>query len=151
MNRNSRFVAGNLLAATLAVLPGCSGETPRILITTADARDKPAEFIDIGDSGDSVGDILTFDQPLLDTNMQQIGNNSGTCVRTRVAHSFQCQWTLSLEQGTIQVAGREFDEGTSSIAIVGGTGKYAGISGEMESTNNGDGTFTQALRYRITN
>jgi hypothetical protein len=81
--------------------------------------------------------------------MQEIGNNSGTCIRTRVGHSFQCQWTLTLENGSIQVAGREFDLGTSTLSIIGGTGKYSGISGEMESTNNNDGTFTQILHYSI--
>ncbi len=81
--------------------------------------------------------------------MEEIGNNSGTCVRTRVGHSFQCQWTLALENGTIQVSGRELDQGTSTVSIVGGSGIYSGISGEMESTNNNDGTFTQTLHYRI--
>ena len=56
-------------------------------------------------------------------------------------------YVLPLADGTIQVAGREFDKGTSHIAIVGGTGRYRGISGEMQSVNNGDGTFTQTLRY----
>ncbi len=116
-------------------------------MTIADARVHPAKVIDVGEPGDSVGDILTFDQPLLDQQDKQIGNNSGTCIRTRVAHSFQCQWTLTLDNGSIQVAGREFDKGTSHIAIVGGTGQYAGISGQMESINNGDGTFTQTLHY----
>ena len=60
-----------------------------------------------------------------------------------VRDALQCQWTLTLDNGTIQVAGREFDKGTSSIAIVGGTGAYTGISGQMESTNNEDGTFAQ--------
>jgi len=40
------------------------------------------------------------------------------------------------------LAGREFDEGTSELAIVSGTGQYTGISGQMESVNNGDGTYT---------
>ena len=70
------------------------------------------------------------------------------CVRTRVGHSLQCQWTLSLKNGNIQVAGREFDQGASDIVIVGGTGAYLGISGYMESVNNGDGTFAQTLYYQ---
>jgi hypothetical protein len=90
-----------------------------------------------------------FDQPLLDALRRPIGNNSGVCLRTRVGHSFQCQWTLTLDNGGIQVAGREFDQGTSVISIVGGTGEYAGISGTMQSVNNNDGTFTQTLRYWI--
>ncbi len=128
-------------------ITSCTGKTPQTFVTIADARTHPAKIIDVGEPGDSVGDILSFDQPLLNTQNKHIGNNSGICIRTRVGHSFQCQWTLTLENGSIQVAGREFDQGTSQIAIVGGTGSYTRISGEMESINNGDGTFTQTLRY----
>ncbi|UCC55133.1 MAG: dirigent protein [Gammaproteobacteria bacterium] len=118
-------------------------------MTIADARTSPARIIDIGEPGDSAGDVLVFDQPLLNEDRQEIGNNSGVCIRTRAGHSFQCQWTLTLEDGTIQVAGREFDKGASAISISGGTGRYTGITGEMTSVNNSDGTFTQTLRYWI--
>ncbi len=149
MNETLLHVKTALLTATILGLLACSQKTSQTLITIADARDKPAQYVDNGEPGDSVGDVLTFDQPLLNEDMQEIGNNSGTCVRTRVGHSFQCQWTLTLENGSIQVAGREFDLGTSTLSIIGGTGKYSGISGEMESTNNNDGTFTQILHYSI--
>lgn len=130
-------------------LPACSQQSPQLLTTIADARKHPAQFIDTGEAGDSVGDILVFDQPLLNENKKPIGNNSGYCIRTRIAHSFQCQWTLTTENGSIQVAGREYEKGSSNISVVGGTGDYAGIRGEMTSTNNNDGTFTQILRYTI--
>lgn len=133
----------------LLVLSACTQEQAQILITIADARIDKAQLIDTGEPGDSVGDILIFDQPLLDEHLQPIGTNSGTCLRTRVGHSFQCQWTLSLENGSIQVAGREFDEGVSTVSIVGGTGIYAGIRGDMASVNNNDDTFTQTLRYSV--
>ncbi len=138
-----------LLALVILMLNACAQKTPQVLITIADARINRAEFIDIGAAGDSPGDILTFDQPLLNKDKIKIGNNNGACVRTRVKHSFQCQWTLTLSDGSIQVAGREFDQGTSVISIVGGTGKYFGIKGEMESRKNNDGTFTQTLHFII--
>jgi len=137
------------LAAIVFAALACSREAGQTLITIADARIEAARFIDTGEAGDSAGDILVFDQPLLDEHHQTIGGNSGSCIRTRIGHSFQCQWTLTLEDGSIQVAGREFEQGTSAISIVGGTGRYAGISGEMTSVNNNDGTFTQTLRYRL--
>ncbi len=139
----------SLLTLCALSVPACAPEKPQILITIADARIDKAQFIDTGEPGDSVGDILVFDQPLLDERQHKIGNNSGSCIRSRVGHSFQCQWTLSLTNGSIQVAGREFDQGTSALSIVGGTGIYAGVTGEMTSVNNNDGTFTQTLRYRI--
>lgn len=138
-----------ILFASFLVLTSCGTQNAlQRLETIADARVHQATVIDLGEPGDSVGDVLAFDQPLLDKQGRQIGINSGTCIRTKVGHSFQCQWTLSLKNGSIQVAGRELDDGMSTIAIVGGTGKFKGISGHMESTNNGDGTFTQILHYR---
>ena len=137
-----------------ALLSSCTDkQTIQTLTTIADARSHPAHLSDLTDEGDSVGDVLSFDQPLLDENMATIGNNSGSCIRTRVGHSFQCQWTLTFINGenvtgSIQVAGREHDTGTSVISIIGGTGTYSGVSGEMVSTNNNDGTFTQVLRFR---
>jgi len=149
MNKTSFSVKIVLITAIMLGLVACPQDMPQTLVTLADARVNTAQYTDTGEPGDSVGDILAFDQPLLDENMKEIGNNSGTCVRTRVGHSSQCQWTLALENGNIQVSGRELDQGTSTISIVGGTGIYSGISGVMESTNNNDGTFTQTLHYRI--
>lgn len=143
------FPGAVLLIMTGVVVVGCSTENPQTLVTVADARVQKAEVIDIGASGDSPGDMFVFDQPLLDERGKEIGINSGFCTRTRVGHSLQCQWTLSLENGDIQVVGREFDKGTSNVVIVGGTGVYTGIRGYMESINNGDGTFKQTLHYRI--
>jgi len=122
------------------------------LVTIADARNHPAQLTDTGVPGDSVGDILTFDQPLLDKELTPIGSNTGICIRTKIAHSFQCQWTLVFsdkDNSSIQVAGREYDEGLSVISIIGGTGQYLNIQGEMYSINNDDGTFTQTLNYMI--
>ncbi len=149
MNETLFSVKIVLITATTLALVACAQETHQTLVTIADARVDTAQHIDTVEAGDSIGDILIFDQPLLDKDMKEIGNNSGTCVRTRVGHSFQCQWTLIFENGSIQVAGRELDQGTSIVSIVGGTGKYSGISGEMESTNNNNGTFTQTLHYWI--
>ncbi|WP_031435068.1 dirigent protein [Methylomarinum vadi] len=137
-----------LFCASLLGLTSCIQPTFQTLETVADARNHPATVTDLGEPGDSLGDVLTFDQPLLDQQRRPIGNNSGICIRTRVNHSFQCQWTLTLKSGTIQVSGREFDQGRSELTIVGGTGRYIGITGHMESSNNGDGTFTQTLHYR---
>ena len=56
---------------------------------------------------------------------------------------------LAVRRLSVESTGREFDEGASEIAIVGGTGQYTGITGQMESVNNGDGTFKQTLHYWI--
>ena len=138
-----------VLVLTSALTAGCSSQNTQTLVTIADARTHKAGVVDLGRPGDSPGDIFVFDQPLLDDQNNNIGTNSGICVRTRIGHSLQCQWTLSMENGSIQVAGREFDRGASDIAIVGGTGAYAHITGHMTSLNNEDGTYTQTLYYRL--
>ena len=117
--------------------------------TIADALSSPAVYIDMGKKGDSIGDQYVFDQPLLDNKENIIGSNSGVCIRTRVNHSLQCQWTLTMATGTIQVAGREFDRGESSIVIVGGTGFYRGVSGIMRSAKDASGRFNQYLSYQL--
>ncbi len=152
MAKDTLLVIGALAVMILA-LAACT-KPPQTMVTIADARNNPAQIIDLEEAGDTIGDILVFDQPLLDKAKRKIGNNSGTCIRTRVADSFQCQWTLTFGNrskisGSILVAGREFDKGASTVSIIGGTGSYTGISGEMESTNNNDGTFTQVLSYTI--
>ena len=149
MNKYTGFVTGGLLMTVCVAATGCATTGQRTLITIADARTETATLVDLGEPGDSVGDLVVFDQPLLDSNESVIGTNSGVCIRTRVDHSYQCQWTLTFDDGSIQVAGREADQGASAISIVGGTGAYIGISGEMISTNNNDGTFTQTLRFRL--
>lgn len=149
MHKTAGCIMLSLLAASTLSLTACTPESPQKLVTIADARVSKAQFVDTGEPGDSAGDILVFDQPLLDEHEHPIGTNSGICIRTRVGYSFQCQWTLIFKNGNIQVAGHELDQGASAISIVGGTGEYAGITGDMESVNNDDGTFTQTLHYKL--
>jgi hypothetical protein len=115
------------------------------LVTIADARSGIAQQVDLGKSGDSPGDIFVFDQPLLNKNQVPIGKNSGFCIRTLPGKFSECQWTLTLADGTITVAGRESDAGTSMIPVIGGTGKYLLVRGVMATTPNPDKTYTQIL------
>jgi hypothetical protein len=115
------------------------------LVTIADARSGIAQQVDLGKTGDSPGDIFVFDQPLLNSNHEPIGKNSGFCVRTLPGKFSECQWTLTLENGTITVAGRESDTGTSMIPVIGGSGKYLLVRGVMASTPNSDKTYSQIL------
>ncbi len=115
------------------------------LVTIADGRSGIAQSVDLGEAGDSPGDIFVFDQPLLNSNYEPIGKNSGYCIRTLPGKFSECQWTLTLENGTITVAGRESDTGTSLIPVIGGSGKYLLVRGVMATTPNLDKTYTQIL------
>ncbi|KFE58521.1 hypothetical protein DB31_6242 [Hyalangium minutum] len=89
--------------------------------------------------------MFVFDQPLLNEAGQNIGSNSGFCVRTLPGQFSECQWTLTMSDGSITVAGREAETGPSQIPVIGGTGAYLGVSGVLVTTPNGDRTFTQVL------
>ncbi len=87
---------------------------------------------DLGDKGESVGDILTLNNVILATdNKTKLGTYNGYCVRTVVGKAWECFWTLSLEKGQITVEGPFLDAGDSVLAITGGTGNYSGARGEM--------------------
>jgi allene oxide cyclase len=88
---------------------------------------------DVGEKGDSVGDILTFSNDLFDAaNANSIGRDNGWCVRTIVGQAWECFWTSTLTDGQITVEGPFLDAGDSVLAVTGGTGAYAGVRGEMK-------------------
>ncbi|WP_240360810.1 allene oxide cyclase barrel-like domain-containing protein [Pyxidicoccus caerfyrddinensis] len=137
-----------LAVPAAAQLLGCSSahaEETNTLTTIADARSGIASPVDLGAPGDSPGDMFVFDQPLLNEARETIGSNSGYCIRTLPGQFSECQWTLTMADGTITVAGREAETGTSLIPIIGGTGDYLGVGGVLSTTPNGDRTFTQVL------
>jgi allene oxide cyclase len=89
--------------------------------------------VDLGAKGDSVGDLLTFANPVYDAaNKTQLGSDQGYCVRVAVGKSWECFWTLILAGGQITVEGPFYDNGDSVMAITGGTGRYAGAKGDMK-------------------
>ena len=89
--------------------------------------------LDLGAKGDSVGDLLTWGNPIFDAaNKTQIGTDQGYCVRVLVGKSWECTWTTLLKDGQIMVEGPFYDDKDSLFTIIGGTGKYAGARGSME-------------------
>ena len=89
--------------------------------------------VDLGPKGDSVGDLLTFANPVYDAaNKTQLGTDQGYCVRVVVGKSWECFWTLILAGGEITVEGPFYDSGDSTMVVTGGTGKYAGAKGAMK-------------------
>jgi hypothetical protein len=89
--------------------------------------------LDLGAHGDSVGDLLTFANPVYDAaNKTQLGSDQGYCVRVVVGKSWECTWTLLLKGGEIMIEGPFYDEGDSLMAVTGGTGRYVGAKGAMK-------------------
>jgi len=107
--------------------------------------------VDLGPTGDSLGDLLAFANPVFNaTDTTQVGSDQGSCVRTAVGKSWECEWTLLLPAGHLVVQGPYFDTADSVLAITGGTGIWARARGEMVlHARNAEGTAFD-FRYDVT-
>jgi hypothetical protein len=91
------------------------------------------DMVDTGKTGDSPGDSFAFANEIYDqANEKLLGHDNGWCIRTVAGKSWECFWTLMLNDGQITVEGPFLDAGDSVLAVTGGTGAYAGVRGEMK-------------------
>lgn len=125
MNRTCTGVA---LAAAVgfAPFPAAAATLDLTLVERADTD----KVTDTGEKGDSVGDILTFNNEVFE-NGKSAGRDNGWCVRTVVGKTWECSWTVTLADGQISVTGPFMDTGDSVLTVIGGTGNYAGSHGEL--------------------
>ena len=103
---------------------------------------------EVGEEGPrnlSNGDAVTFSSDLLDGSERDVGDLDISCSVTRpgsFAESHQhCTGTATLPDGalTLSRGGRVFGGDSSSGAVVGGTGAYAGATGDFEEAEERDG------------
>src|SRR6185369_2612666 len=88
---------------------------------------------DTGEKGDTVGDVLTFANKVFDEkNEKEIGSDNGYCLRTAVGDAWECNWTITLADGSLVIEGPFYDTSDSVVAITGGTGSYADARGSMK-------------------
>ena len=126
------------LGTALALLMPVAGSAAEPLHVIEHAVNETTTHVAPGAKGDSVGDLLTFANPVFDaTNKTQLGTDHGWCVRVVVGKSWECFWTLLLKEGRITVEGPFYDSGDSVFVITGGTGKYAGAKGQMTLHDRG--------------
>ncbi len=122
-----KFIA--LLLATTAVLFLTPAMAESLYVIEHAVTDATAP---VGKAKDNRGDILTFANPIFESaNKKQIGTDNGFCIRTVVGKAYNCSWTTTLSDGQIMVEGPFADAGDTTLAVVGGTGKYAGAKGAM--------------------
>jgi hypothetical protein len=122
--------AAVVIVAAAALAEGASTTAKTIRVVERATTDA---VTDTGKKGDSAGDLLTFANALYNAaNTRSVGSDDGWCIRTAVGKSWECAWTTSLADGQIMVAGPFLDAGPSKLAIVGGSGMYAGARGWMD-------------------
>jgi hypothetical protein len=123
-----KFRLSLVAAAALVAVPALAAEQIKIV-------ERPTKEITLNlttKNVDSVGDLLSFANPLFDAaNKAQVGSDQGFCVRTVVGKSWECNFTLLLKGGQVTVEGPFVDSGDSTFTVIGGTGKYAGAKGSM--------------------
>jgi allene oxide cyclase len=119
------------IAAASLMVAGSAAADPQELKVTE--HNTTQVVTDVGASGDSPGDILTFGQnEVFDADdKNKVGFDQGICYRIVAGKVWECIWTLGLEKGQLTVEGPFYDTSDSVLAITGGTGEYAGARGEM--------------------
>jgi hypothetical protein len=103
------------------------------------------QFLDSGGGGLGLGDRLTGRGPLLDaTQTNEVGTAHQDCVVMRritdgpsgPAGLFRCSYLLHLADGDVLVEGLDpHGPGVDTIAVLGGTGAYAGATGDATLTD----------------
>jgi hypothetical protein len=145
-----------LLAAggtTLAVIPAAAADQPLRLATVA-VPDRDTG-LDLGAPGLSAGDTEVFLDDV-QRRGQTVGTEAGSCTITSVSASrlvAACTATLLLPEGQLTFQGVNDENpavGPTSFlwAVTGGTGRYAGATGEVTGTFR-PGTDTVDLNVRF--
>jgi allene oxide cyclase len=140
------ILAVPLAATALAVSISASASGPSApsarATTTVSVVEHAATDVttDTGKKGDSAGDVLTFANDVYNAqDSAKVGTDEGFCVRTVKGKTYECTWTTILPGGHLAVQGPFYDARNSTVAIVGGTGRYRNARGTMRLTSRAGG------------
>ncbi|GEA89714.1 allene oxide cyclase barrel-like domain-containing protein [Cellulomonas cellasea] len=106
------------------------------------------------DLSPSRGDQIVFEDALL-RGGREVGAGGGTCTVTAVVPAdpplaLACQVSYQLPDGQITAQGRASNAPVKTLAVVGGTGRYVGASGELVLTELGNEENTGRLVITLT-
>jgi hypothetical protein len=89
---------------------------------------------DTGAADDSVGDLLTFANPVYNAgDTAQVGRDQGDCIRIDPeGGKWECRWITYVGGGALTVEGPFYDTKDSTMAITGGTGEFNNARGSMD-------------------
>jgi hypothetical protein len=156
------IVALAVLAVALFVIagpPSSEAQAPTTRTITVKELDKGSTFKHVANTKSTsqralaMGDLIVFTNPLADAAGQRVGKLFATCTTTVGNKSFlkatlTCTGVMTLRDGTLSVVVNT-SPGTSTTtgAVVGGTGAYAGARGVLvsKSLSNDDSDDTITL------
>jgi hypothetical protein len=124
-----RVASGSSSAAKAAAAAPAAPAGARHLVLYA--KHLRETFVDLGKKGESTGDSDFFEESVWNAaRTVRVGQDAVECrlgIRT-----FNCVGTLVVfKRGKIQVAGDFFADKDNVIPVVGGTGAFAGVGGQM--------------------
>jgi hypothetical protein len=147
-------VAAPAFSLASAVADGNGKHTLRLV-----AHQTQYSFLDIGASGNSLGDQLVFAE-VFSKRGDEIGRSGVVCTVTAFEPppsedmTVHCAGTLKLEHGQINLQGLmdlhgASDPGPFTVAITGGTGRYRGASGEAVARQPNPPTNVYVYKLRL--
>jgi hypothetical protein len=143
--------AAGLVATGVVSGQGASANTGRTLI----AREKFTKTFmqDVGEKGVSMGDRLVFTTEVRNLKGGQLGIGVGDCVLLSGTSDsdgqYNCLQTYHLTGGDFVASGIfDFGQKINKWAIMGGTGRYRGATGEGNFTSLTGDTFADTFRFK---
>jgi len=151
-------------------LLSCQNQSSSTWQTFTYIQDKPLlTHVNVGDTAHGHGDGMAFEAVLKDTAGTVVGEVLGWMVTVDIVdgdsanpvHNTDRIGTMVLKFGDenkiIASGGTSYKKGevlmdpevSQKRAVVGGTGKYKGIKGEVTTTRNEDGTHTHVLDVKM--
>jgi hypothetical protein len=153
-------------------LLSCQNQSSSAWQTLTFIQDKPLlTHVNLGDTAHGHGDGMAFEAVLKDTAGTAVGEVLGWMVTVDIVDGdsvnavhisdrigtmvfkFEDENKIIASGGTVYHKGEQIMKLgiAQKRAVVGGTGKYKGIKGEVTTTRNEDGTYTHVLDVKMAN
>jgi len=153
-------------------LLSCQNQSSSAWQTMTFIQDKPLlTHVNLGDSAHGHGDGMAFEAVLKDTAGAAVGEVLGWMVTVDIVDGDSANavhitdrigtmvFKFEDENKIIASGGTVYHKGEQVMklgiaqkrAVVGGTGKYKGIKGEVTTTRNEDGTYKHILDVKMAN
>jgi hypothetical protein len=153
-------------------LMSCQNQSGTAWQTLTFSQDKPLlTHVNLGDTAHGHGDGMAFEAVLKDTTGTAVGEVLGWLVTVDIVdgdsanpvHITDRIGTMVIkfddENKIIASGGTSYSKGEQVMklgiaqkrAVVGGTGKYKGVKGEVTTTRNEDGTYKHVLDVKMAN
>ena len=153
-------------AVAIALLAGCQQRTGSSWEKITFKQDKPAlVHLKLGTAAGSHGDGMAFEAAIRDSSGKAVGEVLGWLITVDIMDGDGANpvyiterigsmvFNLGDENEIVAQGGTSYHQGQAQMkeglsqkrAVVGGTGIYKGIAGEVTTTRNEDGTYTHVL------